>query len=321
MELKNSVREKKGMEPKSTYKIVLQRLYNDKQLYLLILPVLLWYILFCYLPMGGLTLAFKEFRYDMGMWASPWIGFDNFRMMFEDAEFWRAFKNTLIFSLGKLAFHFPTPILLAILLNELNKPKLKKFYQTVLTFPHFISWVVLAGVLTNMFASNGVINQVLATLGMETVAPLVSGTAFRPFIWISNIWKEIGWDSIIYLAAFASIDPGLYEAASIDGANRFQKMLHVSWPGIRGTVAIMFILAVGQIMTTGANFDQIFNLYSPPVYSVADTIDTYVFRKSFVTGGNFGYTTALGFFKSVVGVILITTANKVITKSGEQGLF
>ncbi|MEF9960566.1 MAG: ABC transporter permease subunit [Niameybacter sp.] len=306
---------------KSNWQRTCQRISNDKLLYLLIVPVLLWYLMFCYLPMGGLTLAFKEFRYDMGLWDSPWVGFQNFKMMFEDMEFWRALKNTLIFSFGKLVFHFPTPIILAILLNEITRPRLKKFYQTIFTFPHFISWVVLAGVLTNMFASNGIINQVLGTLGMDAISPLVSESAFRPFIWISNIWKEIGWDSIIYLAAFASIDPGLYEAAGIDGANRWQKMVHVSWPGIKSTVVIMFILAVGQIMTNGANFDQIFNLYSSPVYSVADTIDTYVFRKSFVRGGNFGYTTALGLFKSVVGVILLTTTNKIVTKSGEQGLF
>lgn len=306
---------------KSKWRMIRNQIYNDRLLYLLICPVIIWYIMFCYLPMGGLTLAFKEFRYDRGLWNSPWIGLENFKVMFQDAEFWRAFKNTLIFSLGKLVFHFPVPIILAILLNEIKGAKLKKFYQTVFTFPHFISWVVLAGVLTNMFASNGIVNQILDGLGMQTIAPIVSEATFRPFIWISNIWKEIGWDSIIYLAAFASIDPGLYEAASIDGANRWQKMLYISWPGIRGTVAIMFILAVGQIMTNGANFDQIFNLYSAPVYSVADTIDTYVFRKSFVTGGNFGYTTALGLFKSVIGVVLITVANKVVTKSGEQGLF
>lgn len=306
---------------KTKWECTWQRIKNDKLLYIMIIPVMIWYIMFCYLPMSGLVLAFKEFRYDMGIWGSPWVGLDNFKMMFSDTEFWRALKNTLVFSIGKLAFHFPTPIILAILLNEITRPRLKKFYQTVLTFPHFISWVVLAGILTNMFASNGIINQVLGALDMQAIAPLVSESAFRPFIWISNIWKEIGWDSIIYLAAFASIDPGLYEAAGIDGANRWQKMVHVSWPGIRSTVTIMFILAVGQIMTNGANFDQIFNLYSAPVYSVADTIDTFVFRKSFVTGGNFGYTTALGLFKSVVGVVLLTTANKVTTKFGEDGLF
>lgn len=297
------------------------KMKNDSLLYLIILPVIIWYIMFCYVPMGGLVLAFKQFRYDMGLWQSPWVGMQNFQMMFQDTEFWRAFKNTLIFSGGRLVFHFPVPIILAILLNEIRSQKLKKFYQTVFTFPHFISWVVLAGILTNMFASNGIINQVLGSLGFSTLSPLVSESGFRPFIWLSNIWKQLGWDSIIYLAAFAGIDPGLYEAASIDGANRWQKIIHVSWPGIRNTVAIMFILAVGQMMTHGANFDQIFNLYSSPVYSVADTIDTYLFRKSFVMGGNFGYTAALGLFKSCIGIILLTSANKIVSRYSENSLF
>lgn len=294
---------------------------KDWLVYLLLAPVLLWYALFAYVPMAGITLAFKEFRYDTGLWLSPWVGLANFEEMFQDPYFWRAVKNTLIFSFGKLLFHFPVPIIIALLLNELTRAKLKKFYQTVLTFPHFISWVVLAGILTNLFSSNGVINQVLGSIGFESVSPLVSETAFRPFIWISNIWKEIGWDSIIYLAAFTSIDPVLYEAASIDGVNRWQKIRHISWPGIRGTVAIMFILAVGQIMTNGANFDQIFNLYSSPVYSVADTIDTFVYRQSFMGGGNFGFTTAIGLFKSLIGVVLLSSANRIVKKSGSIGLF
>ena len=270
--------------------------------------------------MGGITLAFRSYRYDVGMWGSPWVGLEHFQTMFRDAEFWRAFKNTLIFSFGKLLFHFPVPIIVAILLNEIRHPRAKKFFQTVFTFPHFISWVVLSGILINMFASNGIINQVLGGLGMEEVAPLMSLTSFRPFIWISNIWKEFGWDSIIYMAALTSIDQQLYEAAGIDGANRFQKMLHITWPGIRSTVCIMLILQVGGIMS-GASFDQIFNLYSSPVYPVADIIDTYVYRQSFMVGTNFGYTTAIGLLKSVIGVIMIYGANKITTKLGEDGLF
>ena len=171
-----------------------------------------------------------------------------------------------------------------------------------------------------MFASNGIINQVLGMLGLEQVAPLMSQTSFCPFIWISNIWKEFGWDSIIYMAALTSIDPQLYEAADIDGASRLQKMLHVTWPGIRGTVCIMLILQIGSIMG-GASFDQIFNLYSSPVYPVADIIDTYVYRQSFSVGTNFGYTTAVGLLKSVIGVVMVYSANKVTTKMGETGLF
>ena len=265
-------------------------------------------------------MAFKEYRYDAGLWGSPWVGLKHFIAMSGDAEFKRAFVNTLVFSFGKLLFHFPLPIIAAILLNEIRHSRVKKFFQTVFTFPHFISWVVLSGILINMFGSNGIINQILGFMGMNQISPLMSNASFRPFIWISNIWKEFGWDSIIYMAALTSIDPQLYEAASIDGAGRFQKMRYVTWPGIRGTVSIMLILQIGGIMG-GASFDQIFNLYSAPVYPVGDILDTYVYRMSFLVGTNFGYTTAVGVLKSVIGVVMITAANKVITKLGEEGLF
>ena len=298
-----------------------KQIRSDKLLYLLLLPVIAWYLIFAYLPMGGLSLAFKNFRYDMGLWASPWIGFEHFSKMFEDKDFWNALKNTLVFAAGKICILFPMPVILAVLLNEMRANKTKKFFQTVFTFPHFITWVVLAGILINMFGSNGMVNASLSALGFQKISPLSDSSMFRPFIWLSALWKEIGWDSIIYLAAFAGIDPGLYEAASIDGANRFQKMIHISWPGIRGTVAIMFILAVGSLMTNGASFDQVFNLYSEPVYNVADTLDTFVYSSSFSIGTNFVYTTAVGFLKSVINVILITVTNKIVTKTGESGLF
>lgn len=301
-------------------KKIKKKLKNDWLLYALLLPVLIWYLVFCYLPMGGITLAFKEYRYDFGLWRSPWVGLEHFQMMFQDAEFWRAFKNTLIFSFGRLVFVFPIPIIIAILLNEIRRPRAKKIFQTVLTFPHFISWVVLAGILISLFASNGIVNQILGALHLPQVSPLMSTTSFRPFIWISQNWKECGWDAIIYMAALTGIDPQLYEAASIDGANRFQKMRFITWPGILSIVCTMLILQIGSIMS-GASFDQIFNLYSSPVYPVADIIDTYVFRQSFQFGVNFGYTTAIGFLKSVIGVVMIVTANKITVKLGEQGLF
>lgn len=235
------------------------------QLYVLLLPALLWYLIFCYLPIGGVSLAFKYFRFDKGILLSPWIGFDHFKAMFADADFWRAFKNTLIFSGGRLLFHFPFPIIIAILMNELSNKTVTKVFQTVFTFPHFISWVVLSGILINMFSSNGIVNQLAAGIGLPEISPLASVAGFRPFIWISNIWKEFGWDGIIYLAALAGIDPQLYESA--------------------------------------------------------DILDTYVFRRAFFIGDNFGYTTALGLFKSVIGVVMIFGANKIITKSGETGLF
>ena len=307
---------------KTDWKKIRKRMKNDWMLYLLIFPVLAWYIIFCYMPIaGGLSLSVREFRYDEGIWRSPFVGLAHFQEMLSDRDFLRATKNTVIISLGRIAFQMPCAILVAVFLNEIRSSRLKRTFQTVITFPHFISWVVLAGILGNIFGSSGIINQVLNMLGMESISPITSADTFRPFIWLSNIWKEVGWDSIIYLAAITSIDPGLYEAAEVDGAGRFQKIWHVTLPGIKGTIAIMLILAIGQVMTNGS-FDQIFNLYSSPVYSVGDTLDTFIFRESFVTGGlNFGYSTAIGMFKSIIGVIMISISNKVVTALGENGLY
>ena len=298
-----------------------RRIWNCRVLYLLILPLIVWYVMFCYVPMAGLYLAFERFSYKGGIWGSAWVGLNNFREFFSDGEFLRALRNTVIFSLGKLALQFPTAIVLALALNELRHARIKKLYQTVFTFPHFISWVVMAGILKNMFASNGVINQLLTVWGMDAISPLLSKTGFRPFIWFSNIWKEAGWDTIIYMAALAGIDPGLYEAAEIDGANRWRKIWHITLPGIRSTILIMLILEIGRIMTTGASFDQVFNLYSSPVYEVADTIDTYIYRTSFGGTKNFGYTTAVGLSKSIIGVLMMLGANRLVTACGEDGLF
>ena len=241
--------------------------------------------------------------------------------MFQDRLFIRATVNTIIFSLGRIAFQTPCAILLAVALNEMRFRRSKKVIQTIVTFPHFISWVVLSGMLINLFGSTGVINQILGTIGLDSITPITSSGQFRAFIWLSGIWKEVGWDSIIYLAAITSIDEGLYEAAEVDGANRLQRIWHITLPGIRSTICIMLILAVGSILTNGG-FDQIYNLYSAPVYDVADTLDTYVFRESFITGGlDYGYTTAIGFFKSFIGVIMIVICNKIVTKAGENGLF
>lgn len=311
---------KKNGHVKLSGKQIKKRIKDQYVLYLLIIPVLAWYLVFCYLPIaGGMSLSFRNFRFDMGIWKSPFIGVENFSKMLSDTEFVRAVKNTIIISLGRIAFQMPCAILVAVFLNEI-KGKLKRGFQTVITFPHFISWVVLAGILVNVFGSNGIINQILGWVGLDSVSPITNINSFRPFLWISNIWKEVGWDSIIYLAAITSIDPGLYEAAEVDGASRFQRILHITLPGIKSTVAIMLILAVGQIMTNGS-FDQIFNLYSSPVYGVADTLDTFIFRESFIEGSlNYGYSAAIGLFKSVIGVIMITVCNKIVTASGENGL-
>ena len=313
--------EARALKPRTSGPAWMRQVWNCRLLYLMIIPLIVWYVMFCYVPMAGLYLAFEDFSYKGGIWGSKWVGLANFEAILTDSEFLRAFRNTLIFSFGKLLLQFPAAIILALALNEIRQPRLKKIYQTVFTFPHFISWVVMAGILKNMFASNGVINQLLTVAGMETVSPLLSMSGFRPFIWLSNIWKEVGWDTIIYMAALAGIDPGLYEAAEIDGANRWRKIWHITLPGIRSTILIMLILEIGRVMTTGASFDQVFNLYSPPIYEVSDTIDTYIYRTSFNGTKDFGYTTAVGLFKSVLGVLMMLGANKLVTACGEDGLF
>ncbi|MCI8657289.1 MAG: sugar ABC transporter permease [Oscillospiraceae bacterium] len=298
----------------------MNRLKNDWLLYLLLVPVLAWYLIFCYAPMGGLVLAFKDYSFKLGIWDSPWIGMGNFTKMFSDRYFLRGLKNTLVFGIGGILISMPCEIALALMLNELRLRGMKKFVQTTVTFPHFISWVVLAGILTNIFASTGAINQILRLFGMSAASPITSESGYRWFIWFSEIWKEVGWGSIIYLAAITSVEQDQYESASIDGASRLQQIWHITLPAIRSTICIMLILAVGSLLTNG-RFDQIFNTYSSPVYPVADTIDTYIFRETFTTGiMNFGYSTAIGVLKSVVGLFMIVTTNKIVTSAGEQGL-
>ena len=297
-----------------------KRIHNDRLLYLMLVPAVVWYLLFCYLPMGGIVLAFKDYHYNLGVLMSPWNGLENFRQMFSDPDFLRALKNTLLISFGKLLFLFPIPILVALTLNELQSKRMRRFFQTVFTFPHFISWVVLAIIFTNLFSNYGLVNQLLRQFDLPTISPLSNPRLFRPFLWISAGWKEFGWDAVIYLAALASIDQDLYEAADLDGASRLQKIRHITWPGIRSVVCIMLILQVGNLLGS-VSFDQVFNLYSAPVYSVGDILDTFVQRQTFQLGANFGYTTAVGLFKSVVNVVMITLANKIVTRAGEPGLF
>lgn len=299
---------------------IVNRLKNDWLLYLLLVPVLAWYLIFCYAPMGGLVLAFKDYSFKLGIWDSPWVGLGNFTKMFSDRYFLRGLKNTLIFGIGGILISMPCEIALALMLNELRLRGMKKFVQTTVTFPHFISWVVLAGILTNLFASTGAINQILRLFGISAASPITSESGYRWFIWFSGIWKEVGWGSIIYLAAITSVEQDQYESAEIDGASRLQQIWYITLPAIRSTICIMLILAVGSLLTNG-RFDQIFNTYSSPVYPVADTMDTYIFRETFTTGiMNFGYSTAIGVLKSVVGLVMIVTTNKIVTSAGEQGL-
>ena len=269
-------------------------------------------------PIYGIQLAFKDFSFAFGISGSPWVGFDNFDYLFSEAQFWNAFKNTLIISFMKLIFAFPIPVLLAIFLSEIRWKKYRRVVQTVLTFPHFLPWVVLSGIMFTFLSNTGVVNNMLEMAGLERVEFLTNAKGFRWLLVLSDIWKESGWSTIIYLAAILGVDVSLHEAANIDGATRLEKIRYIVWPEIRSVVIVMFILQVGSVMEAG--FMQVLNLYNSSVYSVGDILDTYVYRITFQTGADFGISTAVSLFKGITNCILLLTANFVAKRFGEKGI-
>lgn len=292
---------------------------KHKYLLILVAPTILFYLFFTYVPIYGIVLAFKEFDYSTGILGSPWTGFQNFADVFANPDFSVAFRNTVLISFGRLLIEFPAPIILALLLNEISKGRLTRVIQTVFTFPHFISWVVISGILVGIFSHQGLYNQILFVLGLENRSVLTDGPGFTAVLFLSNIWKEAGWSAILYLAAIAGINPEQYEAAAIDGANRFQQMKAITWPVVKSTAAILLILAVGNIMNGG--FDQIFNLYNPAVYNYSDILDTLVYRSAFEDATGFGFSTTVGLLKSVINCALLFAANYFIKNVvKEEGL-
>lgn len=289
-------------------------------LYLMFLPVVVLLILFNYLPMYGIVLAFKDYWPQYGILGSPWMTplFSNFSVLFADEKFWDVTKNTLVISALRLVFGFPAPILLALFFNEIRSKTFKKVSQTILYLPYFLSWVILAGMLRTMLLSDGIVNDFLGKIGLGPYPFLSKSSLFLPMLIVTDIWKNMGFGSIIYLAAIMGIDSSLYEASLVDGANRFQRMVHITLPGIVMAISINLILSLSGILNAG--FDQIFNLYSVPVYDVADIIDTYVYRIG-ITDGEFGIATALGLIKSVIGFALILIVNKVTNKLGGVGVW
>lgn len=294
------------------------RIWKYRYIYLLLLPGLVYFIIFKYIPIYGIQLAFKDFSFAFGISGSPWVGFDNFDYLFSEAQFWNAFKNTLIISFMKLIFAFPIPVLLAIFLSEIRWKKYRRVVQTVLTFPHFLSWVVLSGIMFTFLSNTGVVNNMLEMAGLERVEFLTNAKGFRWLLVLSDIWKESGWSTIIYLAAILGVDVSLHEAANIDGATRLEKIRYIVWPEIRSVVIVMFILQVGSVMEAG--FMQVLNLYNSSVYSVGDILDTYVYRITFQTGADFGISTAVSLFKGITNCILLLTANFVAKRFGEKGI-
>jgi putative aldouronate transport system permease protein len=292
---------------------------RDKYLYLLLLPGIICLFIFRYIPMYGVVIAFKEYNIFAGIANSPWVGFLQFERLFRNPEFSRILRNTILISAYKLLWGFPAPIILALLLNELKNQRFKKFTQTVLYLPHFISWVIFAGIIvTFLNPTTGVINDIISYFGGRKIDFLANKRMFRSILVITDLYKGVGWGTIVYLAAISNIDPTLYEAAIVDGANRFRQVWHITLPSIRSVVVILLILSLGNILNAG--FEQIFLLYNPLVYEVADIIDTFVYRRGLVES-NYSLGAAAGLFKNVVALILIWSANHIVKSFGEDGLW
>lgn len=287
---------------------------------LMLLPAIVYFVIFKYIPMGGITLAFKDYKIALGIWKSPWSGMKNFEQAFSTHTFTRSVKNTLIISSLKLLFGFPAPIIFALMLNEIQRMYFKRVIQTVSYLPHFLSWVVLAGMLSQILSpNNGALNYLLKKwFGMDAIYFLGDNAYFRGTLVVTDIWKNVGWSSILYLATISSIDPSLYEAAVCDGATRFQCTLYITLPSLAPTIAVMLILNVGSIMDAG--FDQIFNLYNTAVYKTGDIIDTYVYRYGI---GNMKYSlaTAVGLFKNAIGFILVVLTNLLAKRISGNGIW
>ncbi|MGN7296794.1 ABC transporter permease [Ferdinandcohnia sp. SAFN-114] len=295
------------------------RMKKMKMLYIMMLIPMGMLFLFHYIPMYGILIAFKSFSPGLGIWDSPWNNFEHFKRLFSDFLFLRALQNTVVISLLKIIVVFPAPIIFAILLNEITNEKFKKVSQSISYLPHFMSWVILSAMVIEVFSpQRGIINFFITLVGGEPINFMSDKTAFIPILILTDMWKEIGWGAIIYLATIASIDPQLYEAADMDGAGRFHKMIHITLPSIMPMVIILFILRLGSVLNAG--FDQILNLYNPLVYEVADIIDTYVYRSG-LEQFQFDYATAVGLFKNVVGIVLILSANAIIRRKSEHGIW
>lgn len=282
------------------------------------IPAIAFYIIFNYIPMYGILMAFQNYYPKLGVFGSEWVGFDNFKLIFDDPYFWTVLLNTVKIGTIKIVLSFIGAVLTALLLNELRMRRVKKVIQVIVTFPHFLSWVIIAGFVANLFSTSGSINDLIYLLGGDRVLFLADGKFFLGLIFASDIWKEAGWGSIVYLATMAGIPQDQYEAADIDGATRLQKIWHVTLPGIKATAVLLLIMSVGGILSAG--FDQIFNLYNPMVYEQADILDTYIYRQTFSAYLNPGIGTAIGLFKSVVSFILVIATDRIAKACGERGI-
>ncbi|CAM3385657.1 ABC transporter permease [Marinicrinis lubricantis] len=295
-----------------------ERFKRTWPLHLMLLPAVITVIIFAYVPMGGLIMAFQDFKPYEGIWGSPFVGFDHFKFMFEYPDSKQVIWNTLIISGLKIVFGLIVPFVFAILLNEIRKMLFKRVVQTLVYLPHFISWVILGAILTDMLGSDGIVNTTLEAMGIEPVFWLGDGNWFRFTVVVSDIWQNFGFNTIVFLAALAGVNPSLYEAAEVDGANRWKQTLHITIPAMIPIAVVVGTLSLGNILNAG--FDQIFNLYTPLVYDKGDIIDTFVYRTA-ILNGQYSFGTAVGMFKSLVGMVLIIISYRLAYKYANYRVF
>lgn len=298
---------------------LLRSVLRDKWLYAMLLPGIIYFIVFKYVPMYGILMAFQDYKPHLGIWGSEWVGFKHFDRFFSEPQFLRLFRNTILLAVYNIIFFFPLPIVLALMLNEVRRDRFKRFVQTLVYIPHFVSWVVVVGIFYMLLTTeNGVLNELIYRVTGDKIAFLLDPDWFRTMIVSQSIWKEVGWGTIIFLAALAGVDMQLYEASRIDGAGRWRQMWHITLPGIRSTIIILLILRLGNFLDSG--FEHIFLMLAPTNRDVGDVFDTYVYVKG-LTQMQYGYSAAVGLFKSIVGLTLVLGANWLAKRFGQEGVY
>lgn len=319
MDVPTAAPPKAGAILKRKVKKLGSEVWKHRAVYTLLIPGLVWYFIFAYMPMGGLSLAFKHYKANLGIWGSPWVGAANYEYVFRDAAFWKSVWKTVTINLGRMLIQFPAPVLLALVLNEFRMKRYKKVLQTIYTFPHFLSWIIVASIATNVLSLDGMANQVIQFFGGQPVSFLGSPDSFVPMLYLTDIWKYAGYGSIIYLAAISGIDMDQYEAADIDGATRMQKLIRITIPSIMPTIIVMFIMTTGQLMSMG--FDQIFNMSNAAVKQAAEVLDMYIYRITFQSSADFSFSTAVSLFRSVLNMLFLVLADRGSKLMGGNGLF